>query len=159
MKPPIRTLSPTPTVIRVEMFARWLGDSGPRCRRGRRCWRGAIDGLPPGNIIGRKNLLVADDRIHHRDHLLPGGIGMSKPEPMAKLVQKNAPNIGDRSSLGRELERTAIGVKVLGLIKEHVRFGHGRARVSIVSHGERVRAESLAENGARENDGIQMIAR
>src|SRR6202045_3702182 len=102
--------------------------SWSRCRRRGWRWsrkhRRAVKILPARDVIVREHLLVAHDRIHHRDDTLFALIRMAEPEPMAELVQKNAADIRDGGPVRDELQRAAIRVEILRDIKERIRFPH-----------------------------------
>ncbi len=121
-------------------------------RSGRWQARHAVEELPARDIVSGQDFLIAHDRVHYRDNLLSAGIRVSEPERMTQLVEKNAPDIRDRRPGTGELERTAVGVKGSGLIKEDIGFDHGRARIPVIGHRECAPAEGLAENAAGEND-------
>ena len=122
-------------------------------RRGGR-WqaRHAVEELPTRDIVSRQDFLIAHDRVHHCDNLLSAAIRVSEPERVTQLVEKNAPDIRDGRPGTGELERTAVGIKGSGLIKEDIGFDHGRARIPVIGHGECAPAKGLAENAAGEND-------
>ena len=56
-------------------------------------------------------------------------------------------------------ERTPVRIKLLVIVKQNVRFQHGRAGIAVVSDGQCVRSKSLSEDSARKRHRIDAVAR
>ena len=101
--------------------------------------------------IRRQNVQVAHQGVHDRHYLLAAGVRMAEAEAVTQLVEENAPDIHDGQPGTRVLERAAIRVEGVNPIKEDIRLVHGRSRIPVIGHGDRVRPEGLAENVVGEN--------
>ena len=84
---------------------------------------------------------------------------MGQADDMSKFVKNHALNIGDRVPVRAKPKVAPIRIPLLSRIEENVCLGHPRSGISVVSDGQCVSAETLAEHRVCKHHRVNTVSR
>jgi len=113
--------------------------------------------LTARDIVGGKNFLIAETRIHHGNDLLSSCVGMPKAQGMPQLVENHSSDIGDGGPFRREPQRPTIRVEDKRPVQKSIRFLSLGRDAPGESDRDRVFPELLAEDIIRKHDRIDTV--
>jgi hypothetical protein len=73
---------------------------------------------------------------------------MSEPQSVPHFMDQHAADVGDSPTIGSELQRTAIGIEGLMIVKQNIGFHDRSAGITIVGYSQGTRTEGLPEDRA-----------